>query len=147
MRGFASIGLFRPKDVHNIGGVLRAADCYGAAMVAIQGDRTPVVSRQDVAKAYRHIPVMRGDDIFAFCPFDTIPVAVDLIDDARSLPNFTHPERAFYVFGPEDGTLGRQHLDRCAHVVSVPTRRCMNLAATVNVILYDRMAKQMRGLR
>ncbi len=27
------------------------------------------------------------------------------------------------------------------HVVYVPTRHCMNLAATVNVVLYDRLSK------
>ena len=30
-------------------------------------------------------------------------------------------------------------------VVYVPTQGCMNLAASVNVILYDRLAKRMRG--
>lgn len=145
MRGFAAIGLVRPKDVHNIGGVLRAAGCYGVSLVAIQGDRTPVRSCQDTQKAYKHIPVVRGDDLFAMCPFDAVPVGVDLVEDAEPLPSFTHPERAFYVFGPEDGTLGSAHLSRCSRRVMVPTRFCMNLAATVNVILYDRLAK--RGFR
>jgi tRNA(Leu) C34 or U34 (ribose-2'-O)-methylase TrmL len=27
----------------------------------------------------------------------------------------------------------------------VPTERCMNLAACVNVVLYDRLAKEMRA--
>lgn len=146
-RGFAAIGLFRPKTPANVGGVLRAAHVYGAALVAIQGDRTPIHSCQDTTKAYRHIPVLRGDDLFALSPFDCVPVAVDLVDDAVPLPFFTHPERAFYIFGPEDGTLGRQHLDRCRHRVMVPTRFCMNLAATVNVVLYDRIAKAAQAAR
>lgn len=45
------------------------------------------------------------------------------------------------IFGPEDGTLGERVLSWCRDVVYVPTDRCMNLAATVNVILYDRAAK------
>ena len=32
-------------------------------------------------------------------------------------------------------------VDKAHHVVYVPTHGCMNLAATVNVVLYDRMAK------
>ncbi len=146
-RGFAAIGLFRPKSVANIGGALRAAHVYGASMVAIQGDRTPIRSAQDTTKAYRHIPVIRNDDMFAMIPFDCVPIAVDLVDEAVSLPFFVHPKRAFYIFGPEDGTLGRQHLDRCRHKVMVPTRFCMNLAATVNVVLYDRTAKAGRSTR
>lgn len=144
MRGFAAIGLVRPKDVHNIGGVLRAAYCYDAAMVAIQGDRTPIRSHQDTQQAWRHIPVLRGDDLSALIPFDAVPVAVDLVDDAFELPAFQHPKRAFYLFGPEDGTLGKSTLDWCPQRVMVPTRVCMNLAAAVNVVLYDRMAKAHR---
>lgn len=150
MRGFTSIGLVRPKDANNVGSVLRAAFCYGAAMVAIQGDRSPVRASTDTPKAWRHIPVLRGDDLHALIPFDAVPVAVDLVDDAVELPAFQHPLRAFYVFGPEDGTLGKSVLDWCPHRVMVPTRSCMNLAATVNVVLYDRMAKahrQERGIR
>lgn len=145
-RGFCAIGLMRPKDVHNIGGVLRAAYCYGAAMVAIQGDRTPIRSSQDTPQAWRYLPVVRGD-LHALIPFDAEPIAVDLVDDAVPLPAFQHPQRAFYVFGPEDGTLGASTLDWCSRRIMVPTRACMNLAATVNVILYDRMAKADRAAR
>lgn len=146
-RGFASIGLVRPKSHHNVGSVLRAAFCYGAAMVAIQGDRSDVRSHLDTFKAWRHIPVLRGEDLHDLIPFDAVPVAVDLVEGAAPLPAFQHPQRAFYVFGPEDGTLGRAVLDWCPHRVMVPTRECMNLAAAVNVVLYDRLAKANRMAR
>lgn len=91
--------------------------------------------------------MLRGDDLHQMVPFDAIPVAVDLVDDAIELPAFQHPTRAFYVFGPEDGTLGAATLNWCKYRVMVPTRGCMNLAATVNVVLYDRLAKQHRMTR
>lgn len=141
MRGFSSIGLVRPKDKSNIGSVLRAATCYNAALVAIESERSPIRASTDTTKAWRHKPVLRGEDLQAFIPYDAIPVAVDLVEDAESLIGFEHPERAFYVFGPEDGTLGKKHLSWCKKRVYVPTTHCMNLAATVNVVLYDRMAK------
>lgn len=144
MRGFSSIGLVRPKTVENVGAVLRAAHCYGAAMVAIQGDRTPIRSSLDTPKAWRHMPVLRGDDLRSFIPYDAVPVAVDLVEGAVELPSFVHPTRAFYVFGPEDGTLGKATIEWCKHKVMIPTRDCMNLAATVNVVLYDRLAKLAR---
>lgn len=147
MRGFAAIGLVRPKYPENVGSVLRAAFCYGAAMVAIQGDRTNVRSCTDTTKTWRHVPVLRGDDLHSLIPFDAVPVAVDLVDGAVALPEFQHPQRAFYVFGPEDGTLGKSILDWCPKRVMVPTRTCMNLAATVNVVLYDRLAKSMAAER
>jgi tRNA(Leu) C34 or U34 (ribose-2'-O)-methylase TrmL len=75
-------------------------------------------------------------------PYDCVPIAVDLIEGATPLPDFEHPERAFYVFGPEDGTLGKPVLSKCKETIYVPAgRACMNLAATVNVILYDRLIK------
>jgi len=144
-RGFVAIGLVRPKDGENIGGVLRAGYVYGAALVCIEGIRTSIRHKTDTTKAWRHMPVLRGDELFALAPYDTIPVAVDLIDGAQGLPDFVHPQRAFYIFGLEDGTLGEAHVSQCKHVVSVPTRHCMNLAATVNVVLYDRLAKQNRS--
>lgn len=147
MRGFAAIGLVRPKDEKNVGGVMRAAFCYGASMVALQGSRTPFTSSMDTPRAWKHIPVLRGDDLLDMCPADCVPVAVDLVDGATALPSFQHPARAFYIFGPEDGTLGKAHLDRCPLRIMVPTRTCMNLAATVNVVLYDRMAKAERHAR
>lgn len=141
-RGFSSIGLVRPKDIHNVGGVMRAAHVYGASLVVIEGDRTPVSSSQDTTKAYRHVPTLRIADMFDGIPYDAVPVAVDLVEDAEPLPSFCHPERAFYVFGPEDSTLGKRHLSRCVRRVMIPTKFCMNLAATVNVVLYDRLAKR-----
>jgi tRNA(Leu) C34 or U34 (ribose-2'-O)-methylase TrmL len=145
MRGFAAIGLTRPKHEENVGSVLRAAYCYDVAMVAIQGDRTKVRVSTDTPKAWRHLPVLRGDDLRALVPYDAIPVAVDLVDGAEELQNFAHPQRAFYVFGPEDGTITNEVLSWCPRRVMIPTRTCMNLAATVNVILYDRLAKAMRS--
>lgn len=140
-RGYAAVGLYQPKTPANVGGVLRAADCYGAAMVVKTGNR---YSRcpTDVSAAYRHIPLLHADDLRTMIPHDCVPVAIDLLDGARSLFEFIHPERAFYIFGPEDGTLGKAVTDWCKFKVYVPTRICMNLAATVNVVLYDRAAKR-----
>lgn len=145
MRGFAAIGLVRPKDKANLGSVLRAAACYGASMVAFQAPRYGHGdirgAATDTTKAWRHIPTIKGEDILDLMPVGAIPVAVDLVPGAVSLTDFDHPESAFYIFGPEDGTLGASITDRCKHKVMVPTRYCMNLAATVNVVLYDRLAK------
>lgn len=146
-RGFASIGLTRPKNIANIGAVLRAAHCFRVSMVAIQGARTDVRSILDTPKAWRNMPVLRGDQLRDMIPFDAVPVAVDLVDDAEELPAFQHPARAFYVFGPEDGTLGVETLAWCPRRLMIPTRGCLNLAAAVNVILYDRMAKADRMRR
>ena len=69
-----------------------------------------------------------------------------LAQKLNALPEYIHSENAFYVFGPEDGSVSQSIVDWCQDVVYIPTNGCMNLAATVNVLLYDRLAKsQVRG--
>lgn len=141
-RGYAAIGLYAPKTDANVGGALRAASCYGAALVVIQGQRFKRHST-DTNAAYRRIPVVHGA-LDALIPFDCVPVCVELCEGAVSLVEYQHPQRAFYMFGPEDGSLPIELQKRCRDRVYVPTNHCMNLAATVNVLLYDRLAKAIK---
>ena len=147
-RGYAVIGCDNPKNPHNMGSVLRAAGCYGASMVVFGGQRPAKLrlsrAYTDTQKAYRHIPTLWADDLHSTIPFDCVPVAVDLIDGAISLVDYVHPERAFYIFGAEDATLGNRVLSWCRDKIYIPTSHCMNLAATVNVVLYDRLTKNRR---
>lgn len=108
---------------------------------AIQGTRT-VRYPTDTHRTWRNVPVLLTGDLLSVTPYSCVPVAIEFVDGARSLVEHVHPERAYYLFGPEDGSLPRRLMERCRDVVRVPTRLCMNLAATVNVVLYDRMAKR-----
>ena len=138
------VALDNPKCLANLGGAMRAAQCYGARLILVGGLRMPRLGHlvTDTRKAYRHTPVLLVDDIMDHIPYDCVPVAVDLVEGARDLRGYTHPERACYIFGPEDGTLGRRVLERSRDKIMVPTVGCMNLAATVNVVLYSRLCGQ-----
>ena len=140
MRGFSCIGLDDPKTDINVGHVLRAAGVFQADMVAIAGHRYSR-SCTDTMKAHRHVPLLQVDDLHDVVPFDCVPVAVELVDYAVSLTGYKHPERAFYVFGAEDATLGKRVLSWCRDVIYIPTNGCLNLSACVNVVLYDRLCK------
>lgn len=147
MGGYSMIALINPKTASNVGNALRAAHAYSSAGVLVEGERGAKTLRglpTNVSRAERHIPLTPVVDIFDARPFDCEVVVVDLIAGATPLPDFKHPRSALYVFGPEDGTLGYRHTARAQHVVQIPTSICMNLAATVNVVLYDRIAKQQR---
>lgn len=142
MRGYAAVGLHNPKNGLNIGSALRACGVYGAAMLAIDGERQKYVRvPTDTMKAYRKLPFLKVSDLREVIPHDCVPVAVDIVEGAQDLRGYKHPERAFYIFGAEDATLGEKTLSWCRDVVYIPTQGCMNLAATVNVILYDRFLK------
>lgn len=139
------IGLINPKFDANIGGAMRACACYYADLVLIEAHRNhKAVKGQaaDTPKAWRHIPTIFTDDIFQNMPVGAVPVAVDLLEDAECLYDFKHPKNALYIFGAEDSTLNKNITDRCVHKIYIPTKCCMNLAATVNVVLYDRLRKQ-----
>lgn len=140
MRGFSAIGLVGPKIESNVGGALRAAHCYGAGFIVLEAPRFQHRST-NVTKAQKHIPMIVGN-ICDHRPYDCPMIVIEIMAGSVKLPDFDHPERGLYVFGPEDGSVPRHIMDRAQHFVSVPTLYCMNLAATVNVVLYDRLAKR-----
>ncbi len=138
-----TIGLINPKSPTNVGAVLRAAGCFRADAVLYTGKRYARAAQYntDTQNATLHIPILGVGDLLEHVPEQARIVCVELVEGAVPLPEFQHPERAFYIFGPEDGTLDQALIDRADAVVYVPTVGCLNLAATVNVVLYDRMAK------
>lgn len=139
MRGFAIVALDRPKNNYNIGGAIRAAGCYGASMVVVAAGE--FVPHPTAVKRFRHIPILRTEGLFDALPYDTVPVAIEISEKGAPLPDYEHPERAFYVFGNEGMGVSDEAICRCVDLVSIPTSYSMNLAATVNVVLYDRLAK------
>lgn len=126
-----------------MGSILRAAGCYSVDSIYYTGERYARAKSfaTDTKDAGSNISVKNVANIQECTDQNLINVAIELVEGATPLPHFQHPDNARYIFGPEDGSLPQQLLDQCEHVVYVPTKGCMNLAATVNVLLYDRMAK------
>jgi len=138
-----SIGLSNPKSPTNVGAVMRAAGCFQASSVFYTGERYKRAARfnTDTQNASIDIPLQGVDCLIRSAPENTRVVCIELVEGASSLLEFQHPQNAFYIFGPEDGTLDQAIIDAADSVVYIPTVGCLNLAATVNVVLYDRLAK------
>ncbi|MCW3171145.1 RNA methyltransferase [Shewanella subflava] len=142
-----AIGLVNPKTPVNVGGIMRASGCYGVNQVFYTGRRYDLAVKAeaqyevDKKQAARTIPLQGVESLLDQVPANSKIICVDLVVGAIPLPQFTHPESAFYIFGPEDGSIPQQIIDAADDVVYVPTKGCMNLAASVNVLLYDRLAK------
>ncbi len=141
--GYVSIGLTNPKSPSNVGAVMRAAGCYQADAVFYTGQRYARAAKYntDTKNISSKIPLQAADSLIDDLPENTKIICVDLVEGAIALPDFSHPERAHYIFGPEDGTICQEVINKADAVVYVPTVGCMNLAASVNVLLYDRLAK------
>ena len=137
------IGLTNPKSPSNVGAVMRAAGCYQVDAVVYTGVRYARAAKfnTDTKDVSLNIPLTGVEHLLEGIDADTKIICVDLIEGATPLPEFEHPEKALYIFGPEDGTIAQEVINRADSVVYVPTVGCMNLAASVNVLLYDRLAK------
>ncbi len=142
-KNYSCIGLFNPKSPENVGSVMRAAGCYGVNSVFYTGKRYDRAKPfyTDTQKIYETRPLIGVKELKDVIPLGCVPVAIELVEGARSLTTYKHPAQAFYIFGPEDGSLEKEITDFCDDIVYIPTEGCMNLAATVNVVLYDRLAK------
>ena len=142
-KSHVTIGLTNPKSPTNVGAVMRAAGCYQVDEVKYTGQRYEKAAKfhTDTKSATRTIPLTGVESFLDNLAPETKIVCVELAEGATPLPRFKHPENAIYIFGPEDGSIAQNVADRADHVVYVPTVGCMNLAATVNVLLYDRLAK------
>ena len=146
-----SIGLSNPKSPENVGSVMRAAGNYRVSSVFYTGQRYLRALKQnpDTADTGRrvgqNIPLNGVSSLIDEAPRNVKIICIEFAENAISLPEFQHPDNAFYIFGPEDGTLSQKMIDASDAVVYIPTVGCMNLAATVNVVLYDRLAKMSAG--
>jgi tRNA(Leu) C34 or U34 (ribose-2'-O)-methylase TrmL len=146
-----SIILTNPKYSHNVGAAVRAASCFGAKAVVFTGDRIIVdpsvnkgkyrLPREERMKGYYDVKIMKDD--YPFNRFTNVtPVAVEVRENSEPLPVFEHPQNAVYVFGPEDGSIPQIYLKHCYRFIVIPSKHCLNLAAAVYLVLYDRLVKQ-----
>jgi len=142
-----SIGLINPKSPTNVGSVMRAAGNFQVDSVFYTGKRydraiqlnndTENLSR----KVGQSIPLSDTTCLIDNADKNAEIICIEFAENAIALPDYQHPDNALYIFGPEDGTINQAIIDRADAVVYIPTTGCMNLAATVNVVLYDRLSK------
>lgn len=142
-----TIGLVNPKSPDNVNSVLRAAGNYRVDQVYYTGSRylRAVEHNPDISKISRKIgqavPLVGVKSLLDKAPDHVKLVCIEFAIDAVPLPEYQHPENACYIFGPEDGNIPQAIIDCADDVVYVPTAGSMNIAASVNVVLYDRLAK------
>jgi tRNA(Leu) C34 or U34 (ribose-2'-O)-methylase TrmL len=137
--------LLNPKYPHNVAAAIRACSCFGVNQLVWDGWRVNPeeysrLPREERMKGYKEVRWYHSAK-----PFDefhsAVPVCVEITESAQPLPGFKHPENAVYVFGPEDGGVSQVARRLCHAFVFIPAYHCLNLAAALNVVLYDRASK------
>jgi tRNA(Leu) C34 or U34 (ribose-2'-O)-methylase TrmL len=142
------IWLYNPKYPHNVGTALRAACCYGVPTVCTSGkrikdevDTISRIPREERMRNYSMVELVHHDNPLSILEPGVVPVAIEFRGNSQDLFEFEHPEKALYIFGPEDGSLERDVLTKCQHFVRIDTMECLNLAVAVGTLLYDRACK------
>jgi tRNA G18 (ribose-2'-O)-methylase SpoU len=141
-RGYFGIGVERISKTLNVGSIMRSAHAFGASFVFTVGASygTREGGKVDTSKAPEHLPLYEFADVASLrLPRGCQLVGVELIDDAVDLPSFRHPKQCAYVLGPERGSLSPALVERCDHVVKIPTRFCVNVGIAAAIVMYDRV--------
>jgi tRNA G18 (ribose-2'-O)-methylase SpoU len=142
MRGYFGIGVEEISKPMNLGALMRSAHAFGASFFFT------INAAPKVRDAYNS-DTSRTFDSVPYHPFDTLDdlrlprgcalVGVELTDDAIELPRFKHPSAAAYVLGRERGSLSEGLQARCAHIVRIPTKFCVNVGVAGAILMYDRV--------
>jgi len=150
---FFGVGMFSPRTGFNIGAAIRASGNFNASFLVASDQRYNTTDPRsghkksdyrntDTEQVRKKIPCFIGvDDIMQFVPTGCETVILERDETAIPLPKFDHPRRAFYIFGPEDGVVPSEIINKCDHKVYIPSYGSMNLAHAITVTLYDRESK------
>ncbi|MEM6411437.1 MAG: RNA methyltransferase [Pseudomonadota bacterium] len=142
MRGYFAIGAEGISKPMNLGALMRTANAFGAAFVfSVKAeDRTKIAYKSDTSRTFENLPYYNWDSLDEMhFPKGVQLVGIELSEDAVELPEFRHPRMAAYVLGPERGDLSKAMVERCDHVVKIPTKFCINVALAGALVMYDRI--------
>lgn len=144
-RGFFSVGIWKPKNEVNVGGLWRSAFLYGASMIFTIGARY-THQPSDTPKTPKHIPLIHFDnldDLIQHLPYGAPLVGVEMHERSEPLVTFQHPTSATYLLGAEDHGLNEATLERCHRLVQIetPLKWSLNVASAGAIVMWDRYMK------
>lgn len=146
-RGYFGIGAEGVSKSANVGALLRTGHAFGASFCFTIGTGwdSRAARTADTSHTQLHVPMWRYPTLAdVSLPLGCSLVGIELLDDAVDLPSFRHPLNAAYVLGPERAGLSGALLQRCDHVIRIPTRFSLNLAVAGALVLYDRLLQHGR---
>lgn len=144
LEGHFGIGVYQGKCNYNLGVLWRGAYQLGANYIFTVGQRYKKDSG-DVFKTWKRIPLFTYqtiEDMKSAAPREAPIVCVE--SGGTNLPEFTHPPRAVYLLGAEDGGLPKHVIETCHSIVTIPALRTetYNVSQAGTLVMYDRMLKR-----
>ncbi len=142
MRGYFAIGAEGINKAQNVGALMRTAHAFGASFVFTVAETYSIRqgNRADTSKTDNNLPLYNFDDIESMnLPDKCQLVGIELTDDAINLPSFKHPLQAAYILGPEQGSLSPEMVEKCDHIIKIPTKFCVNVSVAGAIVMYDRV--------
>ncbi|MBI1273344.1 MAG: TrmH family RNA methyltransferase [Alphaproteobacteria bacterium] len=142
MRGYFGIGVESISKAGNVGNLVRSAHAFGASFFfTVNAALSEAeLNATDTSHAGGHLPFYKYRDVAGMrLPEDCQLVGIELMSEAVDLPSFRHPQQAAYVLGPELGSLSPEMVARCAHIVKIPTKFCVNVGIAGAMVMYDRL--------
>jgi len=147
MRGYFSIGIEGVSKAGNLGNLIRTAHAFGASFVFTIRPEIRGVDAKSLAKAYSD--TSKTADHVPFYEFATLDrmvlpqgcqlVGIEFTDEASELPAFRHPLKAAYILGSEMYSISKETLQKCDHVIKIPTKFSLNVATAGAIVMYDRL--------
>jgi tRNA G18 (ribose-2'-O)-methylase SpoU len=142
MRGYFGIGVENISKEQNVGTIARSAHSFGASFFFTIHPNIDIeaLRKTDTSDAFDHLPYYEYANAAELdLPKDCTLVGVEFTEESVELPSFRHPTRAAYIFGPEMGSLSPEMTKRCAHIVKIPMKFCVNVGVAAAICMYDRM--------
>jgi len=146
-RGYWGVGVERISKPFNVGNLFRSAHAFGASFVftIAASYKRDVGGKTDTSDSVAHVPFYSFPSVEDLVlPEGCEVVGVELTAEACDLPSFRHPHRAAYVLGPERGSLSSEMMERCKHIIRIPTKFCLNVGIAGVVVMYDRLVSMGR---
>lgn len=139
------------EDPHNLGAIIRTAECSGASAVIIPERRaahiTEVVAKTS-AGATEYLPIARVTNIGAFIEQlkrrNVWVVGVEQSGEMK-YTDYDYTGAVALVFGGEGHGLHRLVRERCDVIVSIPMRgriTSLNVSVAVGVVLFEAMRQR-----
>lgn len=141
-KGYFGIGIYHCKTEHNVGTLMRSAQCFGASFIYTIGRR---YKRQasDTMNASCNMPCYNFqtlDDLRRHLPSNCPLIGVELADNAEEVGRYCHPRQCCYLLGAEDHGLPPSVLAQCHRILIVPhTKHCLNVSIAGSIVMFDRV--------